>query len=137
MTTSFRIPFQVLRRNIGYWLNGVYKMSPEAGTIETIMATIQMPSTGDMMKIESTPYGRRAGRYIKIYTDARLNCANQEIEGLRQTYAGDIIFYDNSQYLLFGESDFTMLGRSRNTMVSHYRYYACETIEGFVSEVAP
>lgn len=137
MATSFRMPFQVLRRNVGYWQNGVYKMSDQAGTIETIMATIQTPSTGDMMKIEALPFGRRAARYIKIYTDARLNCANQEIEGLRQTYAGDIIYYDDSQYLLFGEADFTMLSRSRNTSVSHYRYYACETIEGFVSETAP
>ena len=102
------------------------------------MATIQMPSLPvTIMKIEAMPFGRRAGRYIKIYTDARLNCVNQEIEGMRQTYAGDIIYYDNSQYLLFGESDFTMLSRSRNTNVSHCRYYACETIEGAELEVAP
>lgn len=137
MTTSFRRPFQILRRDIGYWQNGVYKMSDQAGTFETIMATVQSPSAGDMMKIEATAFGRRASRYIKIYTDLRLRCSNQMIEGMRDTYAGDIFYYDDSQYLLFGESDFTMLGRSRNTKVSHWRYYACETIEGFVSEVAP
>lgn len=135
MTTSFRVPFQVLRRNFGYWVNGVYKMSDDVGQMETVMATVQMPSAGDMMKIEATPYGRRASRYIKIYTDSRLNCANQAIEGLRDTYPGDIFYYDNSQYLLFGEADFTMLSRSRDTAVSHFRYYACETIEGFESEI--
>jgi hypothetical protein len=83
------------------------------------------------------PIGKRAARYIKIYTDSRLNCVNQEIEGLRQTYPGDIFYYDNSEYLLFGESDFTMLSRSRNTNVSHWRYYACEAIEGFSSGFAP
>lgn len=131
------MPFQILRRDVGYWVNGVYKMSDEAGTIQTIMATIQMPSERDRVAIEATIYGRRAARHIKIYTDTRLNCVNQEIEGLRQTYAGDIIYYDDSQYLVFGEADFTMLGRSRNNRVSHYRYYASETIEGFVSETAP
>jgi len=137
MATSFRMPFQILRRDIGYWVNGVYKMSDQAGTIQTIMATVQVPSERDKTSIDATPYGRRAARYIKIYTDTRLNSVNQEIEGMRQTYAGDIFYYDNSQYLVFGESDFTMLGRSRNTKVSHWRYYACETIEGFVSETAP
>jgi hypothetical protein len=131
------MPFQILRRDVGYWQNGIYKMSDVAGTVQTIMATIQEPSSIDMSKIEATAFGRRASRYIKIYTEERLRCVNQEIEGLRDRYAGDIIYFDNSQYLLFGETDYTMLSRSRNTAVSHYRYYACETIEGFVSEVAP
>jgi hypothetical protein len=134
MPTSFRMPFQVMRRNMGYWQNGVYKIDDEVGALETIMATVQMPSTGDLMKIETLPYGKRAGRYIKIYTDTRLNCVNQEIEGLRNANPGDIFYYDGSQYLLFGESDFTMLSRSRNTGVSHFRYYACELMEGYVAE---
>jgi hypothetical protein len=137
MATSFRLPFQVMKRNMGYWVNGVYKIDDEAGTLITVMATVQMPSTGDLMKIEATPYGRRAGRYIKIYTDTRLNCVNQTIEGLRNANAGDIFYYDGSQYLLFGESDFTMLMRSRNTSVSHWRYYACEVIERLTMEAAP
>jgi len=134
MPTSFRMPFQVMRRNMGYWQNGVYKVADDKGALETVMATVQMPSTGDLMKIETTPYGKRAGRYIKIYTDTRLNCVNQEISGLRNANPGDIFYYDGSQYLLFGESDFTMLGRSRSTTVSHYRYYACELMEGYVAE---
>jgi len=131
------MPFQVLRRNIGYWQNGVYKMSDDAGTMQTIMATVQMPSVGDKMKIDASPYGRRASRFITLYTDTRLNCVSQEVEGLRNSYAGDIIFYDNSEYLLFAEFDYTMLSRSRSTNVSHWKYLACETIEGFVAEVAP
>lgn len=137
MATSFRMPFQVMKRNVGYWVNGVYKLDDDAGTFLTVMATVQMPSVGDMMRIEATAFGRRAGRYIKIYTDTRLDCVRQEIDGLRDANAGDIFFYDGSQYLLFGESDFTMLKQSRNTSVSHWRYYACEAIEQFVAEQAP
>ena len=137
MATSFRMPFQVMKRNMGYWANGVYKINDDAGQLVTVLATVQMPGAGDLAKIEATPYGRRAGRYIKIYCDTRLNCVAQEIEGMREPNAGDIFYYDGSEYLLFGESDFTMLKRSRATVVSHWRYYACETIEQFMAENAP
>jgi hypothetical protein len=137
MATTFRMPFQVLKRNMGYWANGVYHIDDDKGTLIIVMATVQMPSAGDLMKIEATAYGRRAGRYIKIYTDTRLNCVSQAIDGLRNANPGDIFYYDDSQYLLFGESDFTMLSRSRSTTVSHWRYYACEAIEQFVAEQAP
>jgi len=137
MATSFRMPFQVMKRNIGTWVNGVYKIDDSTGTIITVMATVQMPSDRDLAKIESTPYGRRSGRYLKIYCDTRLNPVSQEIEGMREANAGDIFFYDDSQYLIFGESDFTMLQRSRSTQVSHWRYYACEAIESFIMEQAP
>jgi hypothetical protein len=130
MTTSFRQQFKVLRRSLGYWQEGRYYPADNIGLPEEIMATVQMPSTGDMMKIEAMPWGKRAARYIKIYTDTRLSCVNQRIEGSRQMYPGDIFLYDGSEYLLFGEADFTMLSRSRATRVSHYRYYACELIEG-------
>jgi hypothetical protein len=138
VATSFRMPFQVLKRNIGYWANGVYQLDDDAGTMITVMATVQMPSqASDLMAIQASPFGRRAGRFIKIYSDTRLNCVAQEIEGLRAANAGDIFFYDDSQYLVFGETDFTMLSRSRATPVSHWRYYACEAIEAFVAEHAP
>lgn len=137
MTTSFRQAFQVIQRNIGQIVNGKYYLSEDAGTIITVMATVQMPSIRDMAEIETLPMGRRAGRHIKIYTDTRLRCVNQEIAPGRERYAGDIFLYDNSQYLLYGESDFTMLSRTRSTTVSHWRYYACEVIENFELEQAP
>jgi hypothetical protein len=134
MTTSFRKPFKVIKREMGYWQEGVYHPSDNVGIEQQVMATVQQPSTGDMMKIEMMPWGKRAARYIKIYTDTRLRCVNQQIEGMRKTYPGDIFCYDGSQYLLFGESDFTMLSQTRQTQVSHWRYYACELIEGFGME---
>ena len=137
MTTSFRTPFQVIRRDIGEIINGKYMLADDTGIVITVMATVQMPSTGDLMRIEPTAYGRRAGRYLKIYTDTRLRCANQEIAPGRTRYAGDLFVYDQSQYLLFGESDFTMLSRSRSTQVSHWRYYACEAIEQMELDNAP
>lgn len=129
MATSFRQDFQVIKRDIGQIVNGKYYLSSNIGTVITVSATVQMPSVGDMMRIDATPYGKRASRYIKIYTEERLRCVNQQISPGRARYAGDLFLYDGSQYLLFGESDFTMLSRSRNTAVSHYRYYACEIIE--------
>jgi hypothetical protein len=119
---------------MGVWQEGIYSPSDDVGLTTQVMATVQMPSTGDMMRIEAMPWGKRAGRYIKIYTDVRLHTVNQTIEGLRQTYPGDIFYYDGSQYLIFGESDFTMLRQTRVTQVSHWRYYACELIEGFSLE---
>jgi hypothetical protein len=137
MTTSFRQEFEVIKRDIGQIVNGKYVLADDTGIRIIVMASVQNPSIRDMMKIEPTPYGRRAGRYIKIYTDTRLRCANQEIAPGRARYAGDLFVYDGSQYLLFGESDFTMLARTRNTQVSHWRYYACEMIEQMELENAP
>ena len=137
MTTSFRMPFTVLKRNMGYWAEGQYIPDDSTGQQIVVMASVQMPSTSDMGKIEASPYGRRAIRYIKIYTDTRLQCVSQKIDGYRGTAPGDIFFYDNSGYILFGEADFTMLSRSRSTQVSHWRYYACELIEEFLLENAP
>jgi hypothetical protein len=134
VTTSFRKAFKVVQRNIGVWQEGVYYPSDDVGLTTQVMATVQQPSTGDMMRIEAMPWGKRAARYIKIYTDTRLHSVNQAIEGLRQVYPGDIFYYDGSQYLIFGESDFTMLRQTRATQVSHWRYYACELIEGFSLE---
>ena len=137
MTTSFRMPFKVIQRIIGQIVNGKYYLSDDAGIKTTVMATVQMPSTGDMMKIEALPFGKRASRYIKIYSDTRLHCVNQEIAPGRARYPGDLFLYDGSQYLLFGEADFTMLSRSRHTQVSHWRYYACEVMEDALLEHAP
>jgi len=137
MTTSFRSAFTVIRRDIGQIINGKYMLADDTGVTITVMATVQMPSSGDLMQIEATAYGRRAGRYIKIYTNDRLRCANQAIPPGRERYAGDLFIYDQSQYLLFGESDFTMLARSRSTQVSHWRYFACEAIEQMELDNAP
>ena len=137
MTTSFRMPFTVIKRDVGQIVNGKYILADDTGVTITVMATVQLPSEREQVRIEATPYGRRSGRYIKIYTDTRLRCANQEISPGRERYAGDIFIYDGSQYLLFGESDFTMLSRSRSTQVSHWRYYACEVIEQMEMDHAP
>lgn len=137
MTTSFRTSFVVVKRNMGYWSEGQYIPDDNTGQQISVMATVQMPSSLDMGRIEATAFGRRATRYIKIYTDTRLQCVNQHVEGFRSTTPGDIFYYDGSAYILFGESDYTMLSRSRNTQVSHWRYYACELIEGYQLENGP
>jgi hypothetical protein len=137
MTTSFRQPFQVLKRNMGYWSEGQYIPDDSTGQYITILATVQEPSTGDMNIIEASLWGKRAARYIKIYTDVRLSCVNQLIDGFHGRNPGDIFYFDNSGYLLFGESNFTMLSKSRSTQVSHWRYYACGLIEGHQMENAP
>lgn len=136
MTTSFRSDFTIKRRDVGYWQDGVYHPIANA-LFMTIKATVQMPSTGDMNAIEAFPYGKRASRYLKIYTDTRLYCVNQKMENRRDTYIGDLLLYDDSEYLIFGESDFTMLSRTRVNSVSHWRYYACETIEDPAWDLAP
>jgi hypothetical protein len=79
MTTSFRKEFKVTKRNLGYWSEGQYIPDDSTGQEITIMATVQMPSTGDMNRIEATFWGKRASGYIKIYTDTRLNCVNQKV----------------------------------------------------------
>lgn len=137
MATSFRQPFMVMKRNLGYWSEGQYIPDDESGYNIIVMATVQEPSVGDMHIIEANPWGRRKAKYIKIYTDTRLTTVNQVIDGMETKAPGDIFFFDNAKYLIYGESNFTMLKRSRLTQVSHWRYYACEFIEGFVLENAP
>jgi hypothetical protein len=137
MTTSFRTEYEVIQRNIGQIINGKYILADDTGIKIKIMASVQNPSIRDNARIEATAYGRRAARYIKVYTDTRLRCANQAIAPGRESYAGDLFLYDGSQYLLFGESAFTNLIQSRDTQVSHYRYYACEVIESEQFEEVP
>lgn len=137
MATSFRAPFNVIKRNMGAWVNGVYKVNDNVGLQVTVMATVQAPSERELHRIEATPYGRRDGRYIKIYTDTRLQPVSQTINPGEQSYPGDLFLYDGRTYLIFGEGDFTMLLRTRDTQVAHYRYFACEQIEGFTQEQAP
>lgn len=137
MTTSFRMPFTVIKRNMGYWQNGVYVLDDDLGNKITVQATVQMPSVGDMQRIEANPFGRRANRHIKIYSDTRLQPVSQGINSNELAYPGDLFLYDGRTYLIFGEADFSMLSRSRPTQVSHYRYYACEMIEGAAMDGAP
>lgn len=138
MATSFRTPFTVIQRNLGSIVNGKYILDDDLGTEITVLATVQVPSIRDLEKIQATEYGRRAARFIKIYTDTRLRCVNQAIApGRQERYAGDLFLFDNSEYLLFGESNFTMLARTRDTQVSHWRYYACEIIEDAYMDMAP
>jgi len=137
MTTSFRTSYEVIQRDIGQIINGKYILADDTGIKITVMASVQNPSSRDLSLIEATPYGRRAGRRIKIYTETRLRCANQEIAPGRERYAGDIFLFDGSQYLLFGESNFNTLAQSRDTQVSHWRYYALEVIETEQFEQVP
>jgi hypothetical protein len=135
LTTSFRGPLTVIKRDMGIWHEGIYIPDDDRGRQTTIMATVLEPSPGDMNRIDPTPYGRRAARYIKIYTDERLKPVSQARSG--DGYPGDLVLYDGAEYLLFGESNFTTLRRTRSTPVSHWRYYACEVIEGAGMEGAP
>jgi hypothetical protein len=137
MSTSFRSSYEVIQRNIGTIVNGKYMLAEDSGVKTTIQATIQQPSVGDHAIIQATPYGRRAARFIKVFTDTRLHCANQEIAPGRERYPGDIILFDGSEYLLFGESNFNELKKTRANNVSHWRYYACETIEDAFMDEAP
>lgn len=122
---------------MGHWQNGIYVLDDDLGQQQTIMATVEMPSVGDMQRIEANPYGRRASGHIKIYTNTRLQPVSQKVYDNETAYPGDLFIYDGRTYLIFGEADFTMLSRSRPTAVSHYRYYACEMIEGPSMEGAP
>jgi hypothetical protein len=137
MTTSFRTEYEVIQRDIGQIINGKYVLADDTGIRIKVMASVQNPSIRDREQIQATEYGRRAGRHIKIYTDTRLRCANQEIAPGRERYAGDLFLFDGSQYLLFGEANFNTLRQSRDTQVSHYRYYACEVIETEQFEEVP
>lgn len=122
---------------MGFWVNGVYNVDEDYGTKISVMATVQMPSTSDRQIIEANAFGRRANRHIKIYCDTRLQPVSQQINSNEVAYPGDLFEYDGRTYLIFGEADFTMLSRTRPTSVSHYRYYACEWIEGASMENAP
>jgi hypothetical protein len=125
MATSFRTPINFIERAAGVWREGRYY--PETvGTIKSISVTIQEPGERDRNAIDALPGGRRAGRYIKIYTDVKLNTVSQEPGGS----PGDLVLYDQKQFIVLGESNFTYLRRTIPTNdVSHYRYYAAEVIE--------
>jgi hypothetical protein len=137
MTTSFRAWYKVVKRNIGSWVNGVYVLDDDLGNQVTIAATIQNPNSGDREVIQATPYGRRVDRSIKIYTDVRLQPVSQATLAGEMAQPGDIIIYENRHYLIFHEADKQALAKTRQSRVSHYKYYACETIEGADMEGAP
>lgn len=134
MVTSFRSPFVVMKRQPGCWRDGFYHVADDVGDHSIKQLTIQEPSTGDRNIIDAEPWGRRVGKYIKIYSDERLTPVSQEPMGA----PGDIVVFEDRQYLIVGESNFTMLKRTRrNNPVSHYRYFAVEMIEHNQGEQAP
>ena len=137
MTTSFRTLYKVIKRNLGTWRNGVYVLDDDLGNQITISATIQNPNSSDREVISATIYGRRVNRSIKVYTDVRLTPVSQgTLEG-EEAQPGDLIIYDGRIYLIFHEADKQALAKTRQTRVSHYKYYAVETIEGADMEGAP
>src|SRR3954447_10551240 len=137
MTTSFRTWYKIVKRNIGSWVNGVYVLDDDFGNQLTISATIQNPNSADRQVIEATPYGRRVDRSIKIYTDVRLQAVSQSTLPGELAQPGDLIIYEERTYLIFHEADKQALAKTRQSRVSHYKYYACETIEGATMEGAP
>jgi hypothetical protein len=125
MTTSFRTKYPVIKREAGQWNAGYYTPDTQGTEIE-VMMTIQQPGSGDNNAIASLPMGSRVSRYIKVYTDTRLNTVSQEPSGS----PGDIVLFDNKQFLIIGESHFQTMKRTRaNSPVSHFRYYAAEVVE--------
>ena len=137
MTTSFRTYYKVVKRNIGTWVNGVYVLDDDLGTQVTIKATVQNPNSGDREVIQATPYGRRVARSIKIYTDTRLTPVSQATLPGEAVQPGDLFIYDGRIYLVFHEADKQALAKTRQSRVSHFKYYACETIEGADMDGAP
>lgn len=133
MTTSFRRPFTVMKRVAGYWQDGFYVQPDEQGTPTVVYMTIQMARQQDMIALEPLLEGRRNSKFIRIYTDTRLNPVAQEPNG----NPGDLILYDGGEYLVIGEADYTFLKRTRSTPVSHFRYYAAQTIEHVLDESVP
>ena len=133
MTTSFRLPYIVIKRSPGHWQDGKY-YAEYSGPGENVMMTIRPPSDSDRnAMLEMTPAGGRVSRYIKVYTDTRLNAMSQQPGG----HPGDLILFDSKQFLIIGENTFnTMKKAFSGSRVSHYRYYAAELIEGEV-EVSP
>jgi hypothetical protein len=128
MATSFRTKYPVIQRGRGNWQNGYYQPDTEGTEIE-VMMSIQNPSSGDNNVIAQLPMGARVTRYIKVYTDTKLNTVSQQPQG----DAGDIILYQNRRFLIIGESLFQTLRMTRETPVSHYRYYAAEMVEDEMS----
>jgi hypothetical protein len=128
MTTSFRSKCSVIQRERGQWDQGYYTPDTE-GTEIQVMATIQQPGSGDNNAIASLPMGSRVSRYIKVYTDTRLNTVSQLPNGS----PGDIVLFDNKQFLVIGEAHFQSMKQTRgDTRVSHFRYYAAEIVEDAV-----
>lgn len=137
MTTSFRAYYKVVKRNIGSWVNGVYVLDDDLGNQINVSATVQNPNSGDREVIQATVYGRRVNRSIKIYTDTRLTPVSQgTLEG-EAPQPGDLFVYDGRIYLIFHEAGKQALAKTRQSRVSHYKYYAVETIEGAEMEGAP
>ena len=126
MATSFRKEYEVTSRLPGRWVRGEYYPEMNTPAPRSVMMTIQNPSSGDKFAIEALPMGQRVSRFIKIYTDERLTATSQLPGG----DPGDIVEYDGKQWVIIGETNFTMLEQTRPlTPVSHFRYYAALLIE--------
>ena len=128
MTTRWRKPYVVITRKPGHWTEGKF-YPEESGIPRNVLCTIQNPSPGDKNAIEALPIGRRVSRFIKIYTDERLNAVSQEPSG----FPGDLILFDHKQFIIVGETIF----QNMKTRVSHFRYFAAQTIEHDDGEAVP
>ena len=125
MTTSFRRPYQVVRRAAGAYVQGRYVPAPEPAPVG-ILATVQpldLSRSGVYEAMQAQAGGRRFSAAWRVYTDSVLQCAGE-------AEPGDVLLYQGRRLLIVAVQDRHILGSE----VSHYKYVAVEEIEKSAGE---
>lgn len=114
MAVLFPKSYQVIRRGVGSYINGVWTPAPEEGS-ETLLANIHPASSADYERAQATLAGRRITAMKRCFTNIGANLRVAGGDG----YPGDIVIYQGQRWLVIGSADWNSLG---DADTSHMRY---------------
>lgn len=127
MSVFFPKVYQVIRRNPGSYVNGVWTPAGESQPLN-IAINIQPASATDYDRLQAMSSGRRVTAMMRVYADldANLNVAGSN------DHPGDIIIYNDQRWLVIGSTRWDVFG---NSDTGHMRYMITLEAEHSAGEV--
>lgn len=127
MGVLFPKAYQVIRRGVGSYINGVWTPAPEEAP-GPLLANIHPASSADYERAQATLAGRRITAMKRCFTDIGANLRVAGSDG----YPGDIILYNGQRWLVIGSAEWNTLN---DPDTSHFRYIITLEVEHGDGEV--
>lgn len=126
MGVFFARSYEVIRRNPGQYVDGVWTPAFDAQAIELPM-NIQPASENDYIRVQAVASGRRVTAMMRAFTnlDAELKVAGDN-------HPGDIVLYNGQRWLVIGSARRDVLGDAES---SHMRFMLALEAEHAAGEV--
>jgi hypothetical protein len=127
MAVFFPRIYQVIRRNPGAYVNGVWTPATDTASVDMPM-NIQPASSSDYERVQAVASGRRVTAMMRAFApiDADLKVAGTN------DYPGDIVIYGDRRWLVIGSSRWDVLA---DPELDHIRYMLALEAEHAPGEV--